>query len=263
MFHYTGSDRELPFLPLTDFDWEKACLFPMPLGVSVILFRYRDQWLLSSSHNNFFAKTVKERFRLRLRCRESADVATNSDEERWNRYLAHIFWRLWKENNYTLPSPEDKLCYMFRVVFDDPLLAFPLPEMAEDISTTAKLSGRIVLVGVRNQITFDEKWPQPVAERYGWSTVTESTDVLHTTISSCFHSFPSSSSMSQVKKLLRALLDKARELSLLDYSGYVLCDPSFKRIVLPSPQYQVLASLRPFISRYVCLHSFLANSHGK
>ena len=244
MFHFHGTDKDLDTLPLEGFQWGEAKLFEQPIGVSMYLFHYEGSWLLSSSQNNVFLRNLKERI-----------VAhTSITDAEFQSQLDALFWTWWHRLRYSLP--EDKtLCYMFRF-YVEPFPAFPFVatsanQREEELEKDDQQhKAYILLTGVRDQQSFLELWPSAIAERYGWQCVKERPDIYKAALD---ESDPSSDvatpSIGFVKKTLRALLEVSRDVSLLDSSGFVLCDPAFKKIVLHSPQYQDLYRLRRFTNR--------------
>jgi hypothetical protein len=123
-----------------------------------------------------------------------------------------LFWQVWDELGYRLPKETD-YCFMFEL-----MTPYNRVVVQHD-------RNQLILHGVRNCQTLTEAPPQLWADRYGW-------DLVQTF------------ALTNLKDILTA----AQTLDPLAAEGYIVCDASFRRVKIKSPQYVALAHLRESFS---------------
>eukprot|EP01087_Luapelamoeba_hula_P021270 TRINITY_DN7401_c0_g1_i1.p1 TRINITY_DN7401_c0_g1~~TRINITY_DN7401_c0_g1_i1.p1 ORF type:complete len:735 (+),score=111.59 TRINITY_DN7401_c0_g1_i1:360-2564(+) len=257
---YSGAEREIPLLPLDGFDWENARVIEAPLGITVNLFYTGSAWTVSATYNNYFAYSLRERVARAMEDKAQAEAEAGQGKGKqhqllthaeWVQRIEHVFWMVWHHLGYELPS--NAKCFTFRLVVAELSIFIDSNNSNNnndlgDLHTT--VPGRLILVAVRDQLTYTEELPQPYAAEYHWEAARERPELAAKYLAQSKNKQPAQVDIVWVKKALRGLIEESRDLSLIDYSGFFVCDPSFKRIKLPSPQYQVLASLQPYTNRY-------------
>jgi hypothetical protein len=154
-------------------------------GSLMTLYYYDSQWQVSSSGTPDGSGEIKG-------CRFN---------------LAELFWQVWQEFNYQLPTDIDH-CYMFELMTAYNKIIV-IPE-----------HNRLVLHGVRNIRNLLESAPQTWADQYGWEAAT---------------TYP----LSNIAEVKTA----ANLLNPLVTEGYVLCDRHFNRVKIKSPQYVAINHL--------------------
>ncbi|MBP0019988.1 MAG: T4 RnlA family RNA ligase [Cyanobacteria bacterium SBLK] len=122
--------------------------------------------------------------------------------------FGELFWKVWQELSYSLPQ-ETEYCFSFE-------LMTPYNRIVVKQDTN-----RLTLHGVRNVSTLKEEEPKIWTERYNWELVT---------------TYPLGS--------WTDILDAAKCLDPMDFEGYVICDRSFRRVKVKSPEYVALSHFR-------------------
>jgi hypothetical protein len=122
-----------------------------------------------------------------------------------------LFWDIWKHKlKYQLPEDTTK-CYMFEMVTHRHIIIVR-PDSSDQ--------ERIVLHGVRCMKTFNEELPDEHAKKYGWE---------------CIKSYPLNS--------LEQVISASKTLDPVKAEGFIVCDATFNRVKIKSPQYVALAHL--------------------
>ena len=108
IWHYSDSGQKL----LPTIDWTTARIFEMPIGISVFLFHYKGQWLLTSSRNSMVSTTLRATLREKIKERLDRDM----EESDWDLLIEKLFWHVWNvDEGYSLPKDQAKW-YFFRYV---------------------------------------------------------------------------------------------------------------------------------------------------
>lgn len=137
--------------------------------------------------------------------------------------FAELFWKVWNELEYQLPS-ETNHCFMFE-------LMTPYNRIV-----VQPKNNQIVLHGVRNLLTRQESDPKIWAHQYGWQLVP---------------SYPLTSWTEVIKAV--------ENLDPMNSEGYIVCDASFQRIKVKSPQYVAISHLRESFSTRRMIEIVLKN----
>jgi hypothetical protein len=196
--------------------------------------------------------------------------------------LETIFWSVWKQCRYQLPSDKSK-CYMFRLVTQGANIGHLLAGLegeADPKSHASTDDERLVLVGVRDLATAEESLPEQTARENGWERPTERSDLAALVaqwaqqgeptvaerkgwsrrggghakppptnnkdkgpISAAEAVDEATITSKRQKYVLDKLLDACWELNVLEAQGVLVCGPGLDRIVVHSPPYDALASL--------------------
>ncbi len=119
-----------------------------------------------------------------------------------------LFWKVWNDLGYVLPT-DTNLCYMFELctVYNKIVVQHPKP--------------RIVFHGARNIKNLQETSSEIVSKNYNWEVV---------------RSFPLQS--------LEQILATCDDIKPTEGEGYVICDNSFNRIKVKTPQYVAISHMR-------------------
>jgi RNA ligase len=134
-----------------------------------------------------------------------------------------LFWQTWQDLDYALP-PVTPYSLSFEIL--SPLNRIVVPQNET----------RLILHGVRNLETLQEENPIVWAERYNWEAIRTYT----------FHSWED---LLQASELLEPHVGE----------GYIVCDATFNRIKVKSPQYVALHQLKDSLSPKRVLEVVLAN----
>ncbi len=120
-----------------------------------------------------------------------------------------LFWQVWAELGYRLPSQLSLGCYMFELM--TPLNRIIVPHQ----------KNRLVLHGARAMDGHVEWEPEPIAESQGWE---------------CVKSYPITSMADAIKA--------CEALNPMESEGYVVRDAQFNRVKVKSPQYVALSHMK-------------------
>eukprot|EP01129_Flabellula_baltica_P004983 TRINITY_DN1774_c0_g1_i6.p1 TRINITY_DN1774_c0_g1~~TRINITY_DN1774_c0_g1_i6.p1 ORF type:complete len:283 (+),score=46.20 TRINITY_DN1774_c0_g1_i6:303-1151(+) len=124
--------------------------------------------------------------------------------------FSKLFWRLFREKGYLLPSEEDRdKCFMFELSSHENNLIVRYPEPI------------LQLHGVRNLSTLDEELPESYAEKYHWDLVPE------------VFGF----------NTIEEVVESAKGLNAMEQEGYVVVDSQFNRVKIKCPMYVQLSLL--------------------
>lgn len=130
----------------------------------------------------------------------------------FNFTFAELFWRVWEELGYQLPQ-ETNYCFMFELL------------TAYNRIVVKPKKNQIILHGVRNVQTLEESDPSHWTSKYGWELVPF---------------YP----LTSWKEVIKA----AEYLDPLESEGYIICDGSFNRVKVKSPQYVAISHIRESFS---------------
>jgi len=128
------------------------------------------------------------------------------------RTFSNLFWKIWDEKGMKLPQDVSR-CYFFEMCTDENRIVVPYPE------------DRIVLIGARDLITLQEfahKELCEMGEQHNWEVIQRT----------CLHA----ESLADVR-------EAAEKLDPVQSEGFVVCDASFNRVKIKSPQYVSLTRL--------------------
>jgi RNA ligase len=134
-----------------------------------------------------------------------------------------LFWQTWEALGYTLPP---FMPYSFSFEMLTPLNRIVVPQK----------EANLILHGVRNLETFQEEDPEEWASKHNWQAVKTYS----------FHSW-------------EELLEASRTLKPEVGEGYIVCDATFQRVKIKSPQYVALHQLKDSLSPKRVLEVVLAN----
>lgn len=166
-------------------DWASARVYEKLDGSLMTLYFYDGKWQVASSG--------------------TPDGTGNLRGYDFN--LAELFWRVWTELDYQLPTDTEH-CYLFELVTQyNQIIVIPDRD-------------RLVLHGARNIKTLAESEPQIWADKYGWEGVA---------------TYPLTNE--------RELKAAANLLNPIATEGYVVCDRHFNRVKVKSPQYVAIQHL--------------------
>lgn len=126
--------------------------------------------------------------------------------------FAHLFWQVWYRQWYWTPS-DQSLCYMFELMTPHNRVVVP------------HSASRLVCIGARDVRDGREVRPEDLGRTYGWEFV---------------KSYPFYS--------IDDCLAAARALNPMQSEGYVVCDASFNRVKVKSPQYVALSHMKDSFS---------------
>jgi hypothetical protein len=117
-----------------------------------------------------------------------------------------LFWSLWKEKGYKLPTEDETFCFTFDMY---------MPSLRKVIYYN---DSALNLFAVRNLKTLQEVDPFPFATKYGWETITS------------------------VAKTWTSVTELVQETnaSKSNSAGYLLIDDSFRRLYIETPLYKLL-----------------------
>lgn len=116
-----------------------------------------------------------------------------------------LFWQVWQELGYQFPQVSDR-CFMFELL--TPMNRVIVPQN----------KNRLVLHGVRNLSNLQEENPQFWGEKSNWEAIKT-------------FNFQD----------LDSVLEKAKNLSILEGEGFIVCDRYFNRIKIKTSQYVLLS----------------------
>lgn len=106
IYHFSDTLQKL----LPTIDWKTARVYEMPIGISVNLFSYEGEWLLTSSRNSLVATSLRASLREKMKERLDRDM----EESDWDFFIENLFWAVWHEDErYSLPK-DPKKWYFFR-----------------------------------------------------------------------------------------------------------------------------------------------------
>lgn len=164
-------------------DWNSAKIYDKLDGSLMVLYYYRDRWLVQTSGR--------------------ADGS--SDVKGYELTFKDLFWQVWQQLGYQLPQEFDR-CFMFELT--TPFNRIIVPQK----------DSLLVLHGVRNLSNLKEESPEIWAEKYNWKVVKtfEFQDIDF-------------------------VLEKAKNLSILEGEGFVIKDANFRRIKIKASQYLLLS----------------------
>eukprot|EP01102_Stenamoeba_stenopodia_P021045 TRINITY_DN8383_c0_g1_i2.p1 TRINITY_DN8383_c0_g1~~TRINITY_DN8383_c0_g1_i2.p1 ORF type:complete len:1314 (-),score=285.53 TRINITY_DN8383_c0_g1_i2:255-4196(-) len=165
-------------------DWDTVVVSEKYDGSIAVLYHYKGKWYVSSS-----------------------SVPDGSSAISKDMTFEQLFWDIWNTLQYRLPE-DTTLTYIFE------LFSPRLPIVVKPQRET------ILLHGVRNNTTYEELDPLPIAKSQNWETIS---------------TFAFSS--------LEEVLDAARRLNPAEHEGFVVRDAEFRRVKVKSPQYVALAHL--------------------
>jgi hypothetical protein len=166
-------------------DWHSARAHEKLDGSLMILYFYDHKWHVSSS----------------------GTPDGSGDLRGCDFNLAELFWRVWAELGYQLPTDTEH-CYMFELMTEYNQIIL-IPDRH-----------RLVLHGTKNIKTLAESEPRTWADQYGWEAV---------------NIYPLTNDVE-----IRAA---ANLLNPIVTEGYVVCDRHFNRVKVKSPQYVAVQHL--------------------
>ena len=134
--------------------------------------------------------------------------------------FADLFWQTWEHLGYQLPKADNDSL----ISHTDYCFIFELMTPYNRVVVQHK-SNRLVLHGVRNVETLEESAPAFWAKKYGWE---------------CVKVYPLNS--------WTAIIEAAKHLDPMESEGYIVCDSSFSRVKVKSPQYVAMHHLRESLS---------------
>lgn len=172
-------------------DWENARVYEKLDGSLMTLYYYDGHWEVASSG--------------------SPDGSGNVYDHEMT--FADLFWRVWKENHYSLPEHTTDVCYMFE-------LMTPFNRIV-----VQHKSNRLALHGARRLSDFRELNPVVEANNNNWECV----------------NIYSLNNMDEV-------LGELENLSPMQTEGYVVCDTEYNRIKVKSPKYVAIAHIHDNLS---------------
>jgi hypothetical protein len=167
-----------------DIDWSTAKVYEKVDGSLCQLYYYNGQWNVATSG--------------------TPDAGGNAGDFGFT--FAELFWRVWNELDYQLPK-DTNCCYACELC--TPFNQVVIPHQAN----------RLVLHGVRDLTTFEERDPYYYSDRY------------HTV-----RSFPLGS--------MDAVLQAAKDMIGTEQEGFVICDGRYNRVKLKCDHYVRLAHMR-------------------
>ena len=126
--------------------------------------------------------------------------------------FAQLFWKTWNIMGYALPTDRNQ-CFMFELMTPENRVIMQHGE------------SRLVLIGARDLTTFCEHDPAPIAAANGWQAVSV---------------YPLAT--------LEECVTAAMKLTGINGEGFVVCDTSFHRIKVKSPQYVALSHMKDTLS---------------
>jgi len=127
--------------------------------------------------------------------------------------FSEIFWKIWSEVGFEFPPENWNRCYLFEVLH--PLTVNVVPYQKE--------KGTLILHGCRDLTTLKEIPPEEVAAQCGWLCI-----------------------QSQVFPNMETLITHTLSQDPTHTPGLILCDPTFRRTNVLSPQYTALRDLHPW-----------------
>ncbi|MBL1210412.1 T4 RnlA family RNA ligase [Geminocystis sp. GBBB08] len=178
----------------SEINWNHATVYDKLDGSLMVLYYYNNQWQVQSSG--------------------TADAS--GEVGGFSITFAQLFWQVWQELNYSLPKETDH-CFVFEMLT-------PYNRIV-----VQQNKNNLVLHGVRNIKTLQEKHPQFLAEKYGFNLV---------------RNFPLQN--------WQQIQEACENLNPLESEGYVICDYSpllvdnskqnnfnynFNRVKVKSPRY--------------------------
>lgn len=128
----------------------------------------------------------------------------SKDRNQQRRTYAELFWEVWKELNYELPT-DTSMCYIFEL-----FTKFNL----NIVRTEKKM---IVFHGCRSLINYEEKFPEEI--KHNWIIPKR---------------YP--------LKSLEEVVEACRLMNPVEQEGFVAVDAKFNRIKIKSPQFVALAN---------------------
>lgn len=137
--------------------------------------------------------------------------------------FSELFWQTWETLGYSLPPV---MPYSLSFEMLTPFNRIVVPQKA----------AKLVLHGVRHLETLQEQDPVAWASKYGWEAVKTYS----------FHSW-------------EELLEASHALKPEIGEGYIVCDATFQRVKVKSPQYVVLHQLKDSLSPKRVLEVVLLN----
>ena len=173
-------------------DWSTARVYEKLDGSLMTLYWYRNAWEVSSSGS------------------PDASGPVNNDS---SMTFADLFWKVWEEKGYRLPTqpdPEDEYySYMFELMTPYNRVVVP------------HIENRLVLLGVRELINFEEFPPQLPAESVNWEYV-KTFDITD----------------------FASVTREADKLNPMQQEGFVVVDANFNRVKVKSPQYVAIHHMK-------------------